>query len=161
MKNRVKSVMFMPEPDIKICVIRQNDSPVVIRDKKDKPFKLNNSIAVCVLTEKFKMKFCICDGFRWNGADIPKFLWWLGSSKDNSFLLASMVHDFMLTPANKKFIYYRLLNASISISEFRTLTSDILCFLFIKSGINPLKARIMAAFTNLYQKTINFKAWKI
>lgn len=159
MKNKVNCVHFTPAPDVKIRVIRENDSQQTIKDKKDKPFKLNNTVKVTINTDNYNLYFFICDGFKWNGADIPKPLWWIGSSKDNSFLTASMVHDFMLTQLNKQFIYYKLLDGKIPPNEFRKLTSDILCYLFIQSGISELKARFMASCVDFYQKTINFRAW--
>ena len=41
-------------------------------------------------------EFKIPKNYIWNGADIPKILFLFGQSKDNNYLLASMVHDYML-----------------------------------------------------------------
>ena len=90
-KEEITNILFSPVPDVRIRVIEFGDSQTVIDSKKKYPFKLYNSITVCVATTKRVFTFCIHNGFTWNGADIPRILWRLiGSRTDNDFLIASM-----------------------------------------------------------------------
>lgn len=152
-KEEITDILFSPVPDVRIRVIDFGDSETVIESKKKYPFKLHNSITVCISTTKRDFTFCIHNGFTWNGADIPRILWRLiGSRTDNDFLLASMVHDFMLNFRHQ--ITEEVLNNDISVSEYRRLTSLIFREILKHSGTKPLKANIMSFFVDCWQKLI-------
>lgn len=157
-KEEITDILFSPIPDVRIRVIEFGDSETVIESKKKYPFKVYNSITVCVATTKRVFTFCIHNGFTWNGADIPRFLWRIiGSRTDNDFLLASMVHDFML---NFKFqIIEESLNQEITVSEYRRLTSLIFREIIKKNGTKPVKANIMSFFVDTFQKILQL-TWK-
>lgn len=157
-KEEITDILFSPVPDVRIRVIDFGDSQPVIDSKKKYPFKLHNSITVCILTTKRDFSFCIHNGFCWNGADIPRFLWRLiGSRTDNDFLLASMVHDFML---NFKFqIIEEVLGQDVTISEYRRLTSLIFREILRKNGTKPIKANVMSWFVDIFQKLLQ-NTWR-
>lgn len=155
-KEEITQVFFSPIPDVRVRVIEFGDSETLIESKKKYPFKLQNSITVCVITDRRTIQFCIHNGFIWNGADIPRVLWRLiGSRTDNDFLLASMVHDYMLN------FKYQLLDEvftdDITVFEYRRLTSLIFREIIKKNGTNTIKANIMSWFVDTFQK---FCKWK-
>lgn len=153
MKEEISEILFSPVPDVRIRVIEFGDSQPVIDSKKKYPFKLHNSITVCIVTNKRVFTFCIHNGFTWNGADIPRILWRIiGSRTDNDFLIASMVHDFMLNFRHQ--ITAEVLNNNISVSEYRRLTSLIFREILKHSGTKPFKANIMSFFVDCWQKLI-------
>ena len=156
-REEILNVFFSPVPDVRIRVIEFGDSQTVIESKTKYPFKLHNSITVCILTTKRSFQFCIHNGYTWNGADIPRLLWRLiGSRTDNEFLLASMVHDFMLDFKQK--IITEDLNNAVTYEEYRRLTSLIFREIIKDTGTNTLKANIMSFFVDLFQKFQ--KSWK-
>ena len=103
--TRKIEVNFSRLPIVKIRVIDKDDPDFVIKSKKKYPFILSNSVKVAITEKKNRLdfEFEIPKGYIWNGADIPKSLFVFGQSKDNNYLLASMVHDFMLE--HKLYIY--------------------------------------------------------
>lgn len=158
-KNKVAGVKFNVTPKVAVRVIDKNDSEQVVQEKKKCPFELKNDVIVTVFTDKFNFSFKIKSGYIWNGADIPKPLWWIGSSKDNDYLVASMVHDFLLE--FKEFIYNDVLKGCIEVKEYRRLTSLIFREILKDSDINCVKANIMAFCVDVFQMTINRRAWHI
>lgn len=157
-KEEITNILFSPVPDVRIRVIEFGDSETVIESKKKYPFKLHNSITVCVATTKRVFTFCIHNGFTWNGADIPRFLWRLiGSRTDNDFLLASMVHDYLLY--FKFQIIEEVLGQDVTISEYRRLTSIIFREILRKNGTKPIKANVMSWFVDTFQKLLQ-NTWR-
>ena len=149
-KEEITDILFSPVPDVRIRVIEFGDSQTVIYSKKKYPFKIYNSITVCVATTKRVFTFCIHNGYTWNGADIPRVLWLLiGSRTDNDFLLASMVHDFLLDFRYK--MMNEVLNQELSSEEYRRLTSLIFREILKHSGTKTIKANIMSWFVDLFQ----------
>ena len=158
-KEEITDILFSPVPDVRIRVIDFGDSETVIESKKKYPFKLHNSITVCISTTKRDFTFCIHNGFTWNGADIPRVLWRLiGSRTDNDFLLASMVHDFMLEFRYK--IMDEVLEQRLTKDEYRRLTSIIFRDIMKETGTNKIKANIMSFAVDIFQKYFNKKGWR-
>ena len=152
-KEEITEILFTPIPDVSIRVIEFGDNQPIIDSKKKYPFKINNSITVFIGTTEFDFNFCIHNGFTWNGADIPRFLWQIiGSRTDNDFLLASMVHDYMLN--FKHYIMNEVLNQKLSAEEYRRLTSLIFREIIKKNGTKPIKANIMSFFVDCWQKIV-------
>lgn len=158
-KNEIAGVRFNLTPKVCVRVICPQDTKDKVKEKKDFPFELLNDVIVTVFTDKFNFSFKIAEKYVWNGADIPKPLWWIGSSKDNDYLVASMVHDFMLE--FKDFVYKEVLNEKIEVKEYRRLTSLIFRQILKDSDINCIKANIMSWCVDFFQATFNRKAWKI
>jgi len=149
---------FDKNPVVSIRVINKNDSILVTKSKKKYPFILCNTVRVSVFEQdKFDFTFEIGKDYVWNGADIPKILFVFGQSKDNNYLIASMVHDFMLE--NKNYIYSDILKKSLTKDEYRKLTSLIFRQILKDEKTNTIKANCMAFGVDIYQK-FNKKYWK-
>lgn len=158
-KELVLSVAFNVIPSIRVRVIdSEKDSSDLIKEKKKFPFKLDNDVIVTVFTNLRKFSFMIKAGYIWNGADIPKFLFIVGQSKDNNYLIGSMVHDFILE--YKSFIFKDVLKKSMAVSEYRRLTSLIFREILKSHKTNVVKSNIMAWVVDVFQATLNKKEWK-
>lgn len=157
-KEKIKSISFSDSLDVRIRVISDEDMKDVIKNKKKYPFELFNTIEVLIQTTKREINFKIFKGYTWNGADIPRFLWRLiGSRTDNDFLVASMLHDYMLE--FKTYIVKEVLQENISKREYRRLTSLVFRELIKKQGTNVLKANIMSWCVDVFQMC-NIRSWK-
>ena len=103
-------------------------------------------------------KFSIFNGYTWNGADIPRFFWRIiGSRTDNDFLIASMIHDYLLE--FKFYVMSEILNNQMQPKEYRRLTSLIFRHIIKEQGTNTIKANIMAWCVDVFQ-IFNRKEWK-
>ena len=158
--SRKLKVDFNELPVIKIRVIDKNDSDFVIKAKKKYPFVLINSVKVYVSEEEknLNFEFEIPKNYIWNGADIPKCLFFVGQSKDNNYLLASMVHDFMLE--KREYLYNIILKKSLTAKEYRKLTSLVFREILKDEKTNTIKANCMAFAVDIYQNFCQAKTWK-
>jgi hypothetical protein len=164
MKNRVLEIKFNTAPKVRLRVINKGDPKKLTKAKKDFPFKLDNDVIVTIFCEgndlPEKFSFLIKKDYVWNGADIPRLLWRvIGASKDNDFLVASMVHDYMLE--YKSLIFNEVLGGRLPVADYRLLTSLIFRQLLKDSDIWVAKANIMSWCVDTFQKTINRGAWKL
>ncbi|MBQ3641496.1 DUF1353 domain-containing protein [bacterium] len=158
-KEQIISIEFSAEPEVKVRVIADNDEDFVKENKKKYPFCLNNTVDVTIITTQRSFTFTICRGYTWNGADIPRFLWRLvGSRCDNDFLIASMLHDYMLE--FKVFLIKEILKNQIKVSEYRRLTSLVFREKIKRQGTSVIKANVMAWCVDLFQ-CCNIRGWKI
>ena len=158
-KEQIVDISFSAVPDVRIRVIEPSDIKAVIENKKKYPFELHSSIDIKVLTTKREFEFTIFNGYTWNGADIPRLFWrMIGSRTDNEFLIASMLHDYLLE--FKVYMLNQVLEKSISVKEYRRLTSLIFRHILKEQGTNTIKANIMSWAVQLFQSTINRKAWQ-
>lgn len=157
MKEEITNLFYFPKPvDIRDNVIEFGDSETLIEYKKEYPFKLFNSLTFCIQTTKRNFSLFIRQNFVWNGADIPPFLWFIGTRTSNEFLLASLIHDFML---NEKYrIINEILYGKISLQEYRRLTSLIFREVLINTGTGRIKANIMSFSVDCWQKYVFWKA---
>lgn len=158
-KNKVRDVIVEPRAHIHIRVIDDNDTRAIKQDKIDKPFKLLNDVSLRVNTDDYFFCVTIPNGYIWNGADIPSPCWWFGASKDNEFLIPSMVHDYLLQYKSDIFNRYSLLFETPE--EYRRITSLVFRELCKQAGISTLKANIAGFCVDVYQGTINRGAWNI
>ena len=150
MKEKILSVSFNAIPDVRVRVIKIDDSQEIIKSKKKYPFELFNSLLVKISTTRRNFEFTIFNGYTWNGADIPRFFWRIiGSRTDNDFLVASMLHDYLLE--FKTYIVNEVLNNKVSKKEYRRLTSLIFRHVIKEQGTNTIKANIMAWCVDVYQ----------
>lgn len=161
-KEKITDISFSEVPDVRIRVIQKQDLDAVKENKKKYPFELHNSISVTITTTKRVFSFNLYNGYVWNGADIPRFLWRLiGSRTDNDFLIASMVHDYLLE--FKFYIMEQVINKNsflpISKKEYRRLTSLIFRHIIKKQGTNVIKSNIMSYCVDVFQM-FNRKGWK-
>ena len=159
-KEKILSVNFSYEPlKVKVRTINEHDSEAEAHDKKKFPFRLLEAVDVKVVTDKREFDFNIYEGFKWNGADIPRFLWWLGSSRDNDYVKASMVHDYLLQ--YKQQIFFEVLKETMTKNEYRRLTSLIFREILKQDKMNTIKANVEAWFVDVFQATLNKKSWTI
>lgn len=157
-KEKVKDVFFNKTPNVQIRVIADNDTEQVKKDKKKYPFELTEEVLVTVITDKRIFSFNIPKGYTWNGADIPRFCWRLvGSRTDNDFLIASMIHDYILE--FKTYIKKEVLKEELSTKEYRRLTSLIFRQKLKDAEVGTIKANIMSYCVDVFQM-FNFKGWQ-
>lgn len=158
MKEIIESVIFDVTPIVCVRVIEKSDSPEIKQEKKDYPFKLHNKVPVSIETSKRSFGFSVPKNYIWNGADIPRIFWRLvGSKTDNAFLVASMLHDYLLD--NKIDIYGNVLEKDIPMKEYRRLTSLIFREVLKNSGENVIKANVMSWCVDVFQ-ICHRGAWK-
>jgi len=171
MKEQILTITFSATPEVRVRVIAADDDAELIKEKKKFPFKLDNDVVVTVLTFQPNpnglkttnppsapplrtFEFVITAGYIWNGADIPRCLWALvGASKDNDFLIASMVHDYLLE-------FKRLRPIGMTMPEYRRLTSLIFREILKMQNTPVIKANFMSGTVDLFQKHFNRTAWK-
>ncbi len=156
--EQVKSVIFNKTPDVRIRVIDNSDNKILQTNKKLYPFELHNTICITVVTDKRTFDFTIFNGYTWNGADIPRLFWRvIGSRTDNDFLIASLLHDYLLE--FKVYILNDILKNSMSKKEYRRLTSLIFRHVLKEQGTNVIKANIMSWSVQVFQTICCRKAW--
>ena len=158
-KNKVREVSLDPNPHVHIRVISDSDTVYEKREKADKPFLLLADTSLRVNTDDYFFVLTIPKGYTWNGADVPALCWWFGSSKDNEFLIPSMVHDYLLEYKSDIFNRYSFLFETQE--EYRRITSLVFRELCKQSGISTLKAIIAGFCVDIYQGTVNRGAWDI
>ncbi len=158
MKEKLLNIDFNKTPIVKIRVINEFDSNALIKNKKQYPFELVKNVTVKISTSIRDFAFTIPRGYCWNGADIPRPLFLLGQSKDNQYLIASMVHDYMLE--YKGVLYNSVLNREISTEDYRRLTTLIFREILKKHRTNVIKANVMAGALDWFQKWLNRDQWK-
>ena len=158
-KEQLKSVKLSEIPNIRIRVIDDNDTDATKEGKIKYPFKLHNTVKVTVETSFRTFSFDIYNGYTWNGADIPTFFWRIiGSRTDNRFLVASMIHDYMLE--FKVYMLNEVLQNQMTVDEYRRLTSLIFREKIKAQGTNTVKANIMSWCVDVFQHYCNRKGWK-
>lgn len=159
-KEQVISVNIEPVPDVRIRVINDSDAEELKQGKIKYPFKVDNTVNVTVITSFRTFSFSIYNGYTWNGADIPKFFYRIiGSRTSNQFLIASMLHDYLLE--FKVYMINEILKNQISVDEYRRLTSLIFREKIKNQGTNTIKANIMSWCVDVFQHYCNRKGWKV
>lgn len=159
-KEQVLFIDIEPKPDVRIRTIEDTDTEPTKQAKIKYPFELCNTVTVTVTTNIRQFRFDIYNGYTWNGADIPRFLWRLiGSRTSNEFLIASMLHDYLLQ--FKKYILKEVLYNMMTVDEYRRLTSLIFREKLKHQGTNTIKANIMSWCVDVYQHYGNKRGWKI
>ena len=158
-KELIESVTYNIEPDVRIRVICDSDTEETKQGKIKYPFELHNTVTVTVITTYRQFSFNIYNGYTWNGADIPKFFWRIiGSRTSNEFLIASMLHDYMLE--FKAYMLNEVLQNQMTVDEYRRLTSLIFREKIKSQGTNTVKANIMSWCVDVFQHYCNRKGWK-
>lgn len=171
MKEQILAIKCSAEPlfrdrmiytgDKNIIAYDKNDNKITLADhKKLYPYELDNEVTWHISTTLRDFAITIPAGYVWNGADIPRLLWFFVGSKDNpEFKIPSMIHDFMLE--FKSYIYNNVLCKKISIKEYRRLTSLIFRHSLKMNGTKTVKSNIMSGAVQFFQSTFNRKEWKI
>lgn len=159
-KEQVLFIDFDKIPDVRIRVINDNEPENLKKQKKEFPFELFNTVTVTIITDFREFSFDIYNGYYWNGADVPRALWRIiGSRTSNEFLIASLLHDYMLQ--FKKYMIKEVFENQITVDEYRRLTSLIFREKLKHQGVNTIKANIMSWCVDVFQHYGNSKGWQI
>lgn len=159
-KEQVLEIKFNELPDARIRVIEDTDTEPTKQAKIKYPFELFNTVTVTIQTDFREFSFDVYNGYVWNGADIPRALWRIvGSRTDNQFLIASMLHDYLLE--FKVYMINEVLENQITVDEYRRLTSLIFREKLKHQGVSTIKANIMAWAVDVFQHYCNKKGWEI
>lgn len=159
MKEKVIDVIFDPVPDTGNRKILDDDPKEIKENKIKFPYEAKKTSNITVVTTKRTFAFSICNGFVWNGADIPVLFWRIVGSRYNpEFRNASMIHDYMLI--FKKYILNEILKNEITVKEYRRLTSLVFRHVIKKQGVGTVKANVMSYAVDVFQM-INFKNWRV
>lgn len=171
MKEKVLAVTASTPPRYGDRIIECEDFHKIVTDKKGNritlaehkrlyPYYVENSVIWTISTNLRDFSFTIPAEYVWNGADIPSFLWVFVGSKDcPQFKVPSMLHDFLLEL--KEYIYNNVLFKSISVSDYRRLTSLIFRQALKDYGTKTIKSNIMSGCVQIFQTTFNRKEWSI
>lgn len=105
-----------------------------------KPYKNLENFKIEIEYKDEKFSFTIPKDFCFDGASIPRIFWRLiGSNTDNTFLIASMVHDFMCENHE-------------AVNNNRYLSTLVFNALLEVGGVNPFKRWLMKHSVDNYQK---------
>lgn len=160
-KEDVVAVTFSNEPVYHDRKYIYGDEKIVINDKKGNkitleehkklyPYKLDVETTCKIETTARVFYFTIPKDYCWNGADIPRILWFFVGSKDSpEFKIPSLAHDAFLE--FKDYILSNVLLNSISASQYRRLTTLIFRQLLKDNGTKTIKANIMAGAVGAWQ----------
>jgi hypothetical protein len=104
------------------------------------PFINCSSLKVRITYYGQQCEFHVPKGFRWDGATIPWFVWWIvGSKTENRYRLPSMIHDYM---CNNKYV----------VNFNRKLSSDVFRALLRANAVAKWRVAVMYFFVELCQK---------
>lgn len=144
----------------KITTDKNGNRITLAEHKRLYPYIVGNEIIWTVSTTLRDFSFTIPAEYIWNGADIPRFLWFFVGSKDSpQFKVPSMLHDFLLE--YKDYIYNNVLCKKMSVKEYRRLTSLIFRQSLKDYGTKTVKSNIMSGCVQAFQATLNRKEWRI
>ena len=97
------------------------------------------------------------ENYVFNGSDIPAGLEFLvGSKEDIRFLKGALPHDYVLEHKEK---FKESFGEELSTAEFRRLTSLMFREVIKRTGTGTIKANIMAWCVDVFQMTLNRRAW--
>ena len=97
-KDSEVGIFFDKVPDVKIRYATPVLSKDEIADINKKPFINLSDLEVILMdfTEVESYKFTIKEGYKWDGASIPRLFWRLiGPKTDQRFLIPSLIHDVL------------------------------------------------------------------
>jgi len=166
-KEKILGVKWLIEPKIDTRQIQDGDDKIVIIDKTGKrttllqdkikfPFISENSCSLLLQTTKKDIQIDIEGGYVYNGSDIPAGLeFFVGSKEDIRFLKGALPHDYVLEHKEK----FKAAFGTDSVSEFRRLTSLMYREVIKNTGTGTIKANIMSWCVDIFQMTLNRKAW--
>jgi hypothetical protein len=104
------------------------------------PFINCSNLKVRITYHGQQYEFHVPKGFRWDGATIPWFVWWIvGSKTENRYRLPSMIHDYM---CNNKYV----------VNFNRKLSSDVFRALLRANAVAKWRIGVMYFFVELCQK---------
>lgn len=135
-------ICFDKEPVVQVRVIKPTMNKLERQSVLRYPFVCKKSLKVLIYDhKKFKQyNFEIRENYCWDGCSIPRIFWRIiGANTAAEFLIPSLIHDILCE--NHKYI-----------DNNRELSSQVFRALLIASGVGEIKANIMYAAVNIYQK---------
>ena len=139
-------ICFDRVPVVQVRVINPTMNKLERQSVKRYPFENKKALKVLIYDhKKFKQyNFTIRENYCFDGATIPRLFWRvIGSSTDNQFLVAALIHDVLCE--NHKYI-----------DNDRELSSQVFRALLIASGVSEIKANIMYLAVDTFQR---FQNW--
>ena len=140
------AILFDKAPNVTMRYVTPFTTGEEKKEINKKPFINLSELQIIIQdkTEEENYTFKIEKNYTWNGASIPRLFWRItGSSTDNRFLIASMIHDKLCE--NKQFI-----------DNNRALSTDVFNALLKVAQVNPISRFLMknsvACFQTLFCK---------
>lgn len=171
-REKILSVRIIPdEPSVKVRLGQSEDKKSVITSKDGKkrtlwcdkltyPFIITDKVSAVINTSKRSFRVVIPQGYVWNGADIPTICEPIfGAKQEPSFMVPSLVHDYMCEFKQEIFSMY--FSENDTMADYRRLTSLILRQLFKDYGCRVVKANLGAFLVDFYQATFNRGSWSL
>nr|DAU06664.1 MAG TPA: Protein of unknown function (DUF1353) [Caudoviricetes sp.] len=169
MKEKILNVKWLSEPNVGTRQIKDGDDKIVITDKTGKrttllqdkinfPFISEVACSLLIQTTLKDIQIDIEEHYVYNGSDIPAGLeFFVGSKEDIRFLKGALPHDYVLEHKEQ---FKDAFGAELSTAEFRRLTSLMFREVIKNTGTGTIKANIMSWCVDVFQMTLNRRAWK-
>lgn len=138
------TILFDKVPNVTMRYVTPFTTEEEKKDINKKPFVNLSELKVVIkdMIEQETYEFLIEKDYPWNGASIPRMFWRItGSSTDNRFLIASMIHD-------------KLCENHDLIDNNRYLSTVVFERLLYVSKVNPFLRWLMKHSVDNYQKII-------
>ena len=169
MREQVLAVKFDVDPIARDRKVFYGDEKIIVEDKKGNkitladhkrlyPYKLDNTVTCTIDTTLRSFSFVIEKDYVWNGADIPRLLWFFVGSKDApEFKEPSLIHDYML---EFKFeILEKSLHNEIEVKDYRRISSLTFRQSLKDNGTKTVKSNSMSGSVQFFQVVFNGKEW--
>ena len=91
-------IYFSETPNVAIRYVTPKHSEIEIKDINKKPFINLSGLTVTLkdYIESITYDFIIDEGYKWDGATVPRVFWRLiGAKTDPRFLIPSLIHDVL------------------------------------------------------------------
>lgn len=172
-RETVLAVAFSPEPKERHRDIDpEKDHKVILDyktgysladDKKEFPSIFDNEFVFGIKTNKRTLLGRVYKRYKWNNADILGIIQILVlcSKDDRRVILGSGIHDFLLEYKDELYRYFIKQHPTMTVDEFRWITSDAFRWLINSQGMGALKSKFMSNVLDCYQKHVEKKKWRI
>ena len=171
-RETVIGVAFSPSPVPRHRIIEPNDKKIILNtktrysladDKKDFPSIFDNEFVFGIRTTQRTLIGRIYKRYRWNNADIIGVIQLIAlcSKDDRRIILPSGIHDFLLEYRYELYNEWIKQDKTLTIADFRWITSDTFRWLCEQQGFTHTKACYMSNVMNCFQKHCQKKQWLI
>ena len=172
-RETVLAVAFSPDPlSRKRTIDPLKDYDIILDfkkpwtladDKEEYPSIFDNEFVVGIRTNLRTFTFRVYARYRWNNADIWGFLQIIAlcSKDDRRVILGSGVHDFMLEYKQEIFEEFYAQDPTLTVEEYRWITSDTFRWVINSQGMGPIKSKMMSNIVDNFQKNFQKKKWRI
>lgn len=163
MKEKILNVKWLSEPNVGTRQIKDGDDKTgkrttLLQDKINFPFISEVACSLLIQTTLKDIQIDIEEHYVYNGSDIPAGLeFFVGSKEDIRFLKGALPHDYVLEHKKQ---FKDAFGAELSTAEFRRLTSLMFREVIKNTGTGTIKANIMSWCVDVFQMTLNRRAWK-